>query len=300
LLRWSGGIFFRRETTLAIDANVHHRQLQNSLFAAQIAKDAICDQLRKSVGYRPNIDVKQPDVQLNLYIHEDRGVLSFDTSGQSLHKRGYRQDAGDAPLQESMAAALLKIARYEGSELMIDPCCGSGTLLIEAALMASKTPPGYLRKKWGFMQHPQYSSLEWLKVKNVSDERRIPLEGKRIIGCEIDSETARICRANLNAAGFLPHVEILRQDFADFHATEAPTFLISNPPHGKRMMDVDRLRSFYRSLGDFMKQKMGKPSRAFLFIGNIELTKEVGLAAKRRHVISNSGVDSRLLEFDIF
>lgn len=292
--------YLKKGMTLAIDSNVHHRSLTNSLFAAQIAKDAICDQLRKVVGWRPSIDLKAPDLQLNLHIHQEMGTLSFDTSGQSLHKRGYRLEAGEAPLQESMAAALLRIAKFTGEEVMIDPCCGSGTLLIEAALIASNTAPGFLRKEWGFMHHPDFSSIDWLKIKNKIDAQRKELLSKKIIGCEINANVARICRSNVKAAGVLKGVEVLRQDFSDFHTSEAPTFLISNPPHGKRLMDIDSLRPLYRRLGNFMKQHMYKPSRGFLFIGNLELTKEVGLAAKKRHVISNSGTDSRLLEFDIF
>lgn len=296
--------YFRKGTTFAIDANVHHPELRHSLFAAQVAKDAICDELRKTLGTRPDVDLKAPDLQLNLFIHNYQGVLSFDTSGQALHKRGYRQEAGDAPLQESLAAALLRIARFQGQERIIDPCCGSGTLLIEAALIASKTAPGYLRKVWGFMRHPEFSQMEWLKVKNEADAARIPLEGKKIIGCEIDSDMARICRGNLRAAGVLDGVDILRVDFAEHTPVEAPDFLISNPPYGNRMMDVApnvaSLGQLYRQLGHFMKQKLAKPSRAFLFIGNLELTKEVGLAAKRRHVLLNGGIDSRLLEFDLY
>lgn len=292
--------YLRKGMTFAIDANVHHRLLRNSLFAAQVAKDAICDKMRELTGQRPNIDLQNPDLQLNLFIHGDKGVLSFDTSGQSLHKRGYRLDAGEAPIQESMAAALLAIAQFKGGEKALDPCCGSGTLLIEMALKASKTPPGYLRKMWGFGNHPEFSSVEWLKVKNEADSKKELLPNKQIVGYEIDENVAKICRSNIRAAGFVDAIEVITTDFSDFEPKEPPTFLISNPPHGKRLMDIDPLRALYRRLGDFMKRKMAKPSRGFLFIGNLELTKEVGLAAKKRHVISNGGVDSRLLEIEIF
>jgi len=293
--------FFRRGQTFAIDANVNHPRLRNSHFCAQLMKDAICDQLRKVTGTRPSVDVKNPDIQLNLFIHKDEGIISFDTSGAPLHKRGYRQDAGEAPLQESVAAALLRLAGYQGNEIMIDPCCGSGTLLIEAALIASKTPPGFLRKQWGFFHHPDFNHDDWLKVKNEADSHKMALPAKSFIGCEIDSNVARLCRANLRAAGGLEAVEIYRTDFAEFEPSSPPNFLMTNPPHGKRLMSDDSgLRALYRKLGDFMKRKMAKPSRGFVFTGNLALTKEVGLAAKRRHVVNNSGVDSRLLEFDLF
>lgn len=292
--------FLPKGKTFAIDANVHHRQLRNSLFAAQVMKDAICDQMREATGRRPDVDVKNPDLQLNLFIQKENAILSFDTSGQPLYKRGYRQDSGEAPLQESLAAALLSLAGFKGDEKLLDPCCGSGTLLIEAAMIASKTPPGYLRKVWGFAAHPEFSQAEWLQVKNSADEQRAELAEASFQGCEIDPEIARICRANLRAAGFHRVVEIFRVDFSNYDPSPQPNFLIANPPHGNRLDNVESLVPLYRRLGDFIKGKMAKPGRAFVFAGNLELSKEVGLAPKRRHVIDNSGVDSRLLEFDVY
>jgi putative N6-adenine-specific DNA methylase len=292
--------YISKGKTLAIDANVHHKLMRNSLYAAQVAKDAICDQLRHVKGYRPNIDTKSPDVQLNLFIHNNQAILSYDTSGQPLYKRGYRQDAGEAPIQESLAAALLRLAGYQGTEILIDPCCGSGTFLIEAPLIATKTPPGYLRKMWGFAGHPDFLSEEWLKIKNQADQGKKELPTHKSFGCEIDSDVARLCRANLRAAGFHDAVEIYRKDFAELDLPVEPTMLIVNPPHGKRLSNVDPLRSLYRRLGDFMKTKLHKPGRGFVFTGNLELSKEVGLAPKKRHVINNNGVDSRFLEFDVY
>jgi len=286
--------------TFAIDANVHHRELRNSLFAAQIAKDAICDQFKDKTGERPSVDTKNPDIQLNLYIDNELAVMSFDTSGIPLYKRGYRQETVEAPIQESLAAALLILASYKGDEITYDPCCGSGTLLIEAALLATHTPPGYLRKNWGFMSLPNFSNDEWLKIKNEADKKIIPLEKRRLFGTDINKDTVRVCRTNLRASGFHTAVEIIHHDFRDFTPSIVPTLLISNPPHGGRLEDVDSLRPLYRSLGDFMKREMAKPSRGFIFTGSLDLTKEVGLAAKKRHVLNNSGVESRLLEFDLY
>src|SRR5262249_15308890 len=147
-------------------ANVNHRRLHNSLFAAQVAKDAICDRMRKETGGRPSVQIQHPDVQLNLFIQQQYGLISLDTSKEPLHKRGYRLEAVEAPLQETLAAAILRLARYSKELIFLDPCCGSGTFLIEAALIATQTPPGYLRKEWGFMRHPEYDSSEWLKVRN--------------------------------------------------------------------------------------------------------------------------------------
>lgn len=292
--------FIPKGKNFAIDANVSHRQLRNSLFAAQVVKDAICDQFRDKTGNRPSINVQKPDVQLNLFIHNDQAVISVDTSGTPLHKRGYRLDAGEAPLQESLAAALLRLAKYTADDILLDPCCGSGTLLIEAALIASRTAPGYLRQKWAFMLLPQFSFDEWVKVKSEVDDLRQPIPKNHLFGLEINKNTARICQGNLRAAGFLKDVLVKQADFREFKPEILPNVIITNPPHGKRLDSVEGLIPLYRSLGDFMKHEVAKPARGFVFTANTPLVKEIGLSANRRHVLSNSGVDSRLLEFDLY
>lgn len=284
----------------AIDANVTHRHLRNSLFAAQVLKDAICDQIREKTGNRPSVNVQNPDVQLNLFIHNDQATISIDTSGTPLHKRGYRQDAGEAPLQESLAAALLRLARYQASDILFDPCCGSGTILIEAALIASKTAPGYLRAKWGFMLLPHFSFDEWLKIKTEVDDQRQPIPKNHLFGIDINKNVARICQGNLRAAGFLKDVLVKQADFREFTPEILPTLIVTNPPHGKRLENIDVLIPTYRALGDFMKHNVAKPARGCVFTANNPLVKEIGLSATRRHVVSNSGVDSRLLEFDLY
>jgi putative N6-adenine-specific DNA methylase len=294
------GQFFTMDQTFAIDANVQHRLLRNSLFALQVLKDAICDRLREATGSRPSVDPKNPDIQLNLFIDNDEAVVSFDTSGQPLHKRNYRLDTGAAPLQETLAAALLRMARFDPAGAAIDPCCGSGTLLIEAALMATNTPPGYLRKSWGFFAHPEFDREAWQKAKDTADAMKKPLKPKSLWGIEIDRDVAQICRANIKNAGLSDAIEIICAPFQEHVPVASYNFLITNPPHGIRLGAEEELKPLYRGLGDFMKQKMSKPSRGFIFTTSKLLGKEVGLSAKRRHVISSSGMDARLLEFDIY
>lgn len=293
--------FIRNRQTFAIDANVHsHRELRNSLFAAQVVKDAICDRMREKTGDRPSVNVQEPDVQINLFVQKNVAVISLDTSGAPLHKRGYRTESVEAPIQETLGAALLYLAKYQGDEILLDPCCGGGTILIEAALMATKTPPGFLRQKWGFFNHPDHSQIEWLKVRNEVDKYRTALPAQKIFGVEINKNNVRICKANLRAAGFSQGIEVTQGDFREFTPAIPPTLIVTNPPHGKRLDEVDQLRTLYRSLGDFMKQKGAKPSKGFVFTSSLELTKEVGLAAKRKYVLNNGGVEARLLEFDLF
>ncbi len=286
--------------TFAIDANVTHKQLRNSLFAAQVVKDAICDQFRTKTGRRPSVNPKNPDVQLNLFIHEPWATISFDTSGTPLYKRGYRQDVVEAPMQETLAAALLRIAGYRKEAILCDPCCGSGTLLIEAALIASQTPPGYLRQKWGFMDLPEFSTSVWDKVKAEADAKRQTLSAGHYFGCDINKNAVRICKGNLRVAGFHQAVEVVASDFRDYTPPVLPNWIIANPPHGRRLEDEESLKGLYRALGEFMKQKSAKPAKGFVFTGSMELAKEVGLAPTRRHVVDNSGIESRFLEFDLY
>lgn len=292
--------FIPQGKTFAIDANVSHKMLRNSLFAAQVVKDAICDQFRVKTGKRPNVDVKSPDIQLNLFIHDTKAVISFDTSGAPLYKRGYRQESVEAPIQESLAAAILRLGGYRGDEVLFDPCCGSGTFLIEAALMASKTPPGYLRKDWGFYYLPQFSQKEWLRVKAEADRERIPLPSGLISGVDINKNAVRVAKINLRAAGFHQSVDVDYGDFREYTPEPPPNFIVANPPHGVRLDDVSQLAPLYRSLGDFMKRKAAKPAKGLVFTSSSDLAKEVGLAASRRHVLSSGGLEARLLEFELY
>lgn len=293
--------FIKLNQTFLIDANVTHRMLKNSLFATQVMKDGIADHFQEKFGKRPSVDLKNPDIHLNLFINETTAIVSFDTSGDPLYKRGYRQEKGIAPLQESLAAAILMLANYDSKEILLDPCAGSGTFLIEAALMATHTPPGYLRKKWAFMDLPKFSMNEWLQVKNEQDSFRKPLSKNHIFGCEINNQMVLYSKLNLKAAGFFKEIEIVKADFREFTPTLPPTLVVTNPPHGIRMNDINPLRSLYRSLGDFLKRKTAKPtSRGFIFTGSLELAKEIGLRASRKYPLVSGGVEGRLLEFDVY
>lgn len=286
--------------TIAVDANVNHEEIRNSLFGAQTVKDAICDQLRESAGFRPSVDLRSPDIQLNLFIRDYEGILYFDTSGYPLTKRGYRQESVEAPLSENLAAALLRIANYKGSGVLCDPCCGSGTLLIEAALIATKTAPGFLRQRFGFMGLPNYDAALFKSVKKEVDAQRVEMRPGRLLGCDSNPRAVQASLTNVHKAGFSDLIEVSLSDFRDYAPRHAPNFVIVNPPHGIRLGNEASLASLYRSLGDFFKKKSAKPAKAFLFTGSMDLSKQVGLASKRRHVVSNSGVDSRFLEFDLF
>jgi putative N6-adenine-specific DNA methylase len=286
--------------TFAIDANVHHRELRNSLYAAQVVKDAICDTMRKRLGVRPSVRVDNPDVQINLFIDHQNAVISLDTSGVPLHKRGYRQESVEAPIHETLAAAMLRLANYKAEDVFLDPCCGSGTFLIEAALIASCTPPGYLRKYWGFMQHPSFDSATWLRVRNQLDSKRVELQPNHLYGLDISKNAVRATKINLRAAGFHQQVQVLQDDFREFVPAVLPNLILTNPPHGRRLEEEDTLVPLYRSLGDFMKRSSAKPARGYVYTSSLDLAKEIGLAAAKRHVLNSGGVEGRLLEFELY
>lgn len=287
--------------TFAIDVNGQNKAFNNTFYAAQVTKDAICDRFREKTEERPSVSAKSPDVQLNLFLQHNRVTLSFDTSGEPLFKREYRRETVAAPMQESLAAAILRIAKYKGDEELIDPCCGSGTILIEAALIASRTPPGYFRKKWGFFSHPDFSKETWDSFKADEDSKRIAINKDKIIGFDINRECVRVANVNIRSAGLQDAIVLHRLDFREeWPPIGPPNLLITNPPHGGRLGDEEQLIGLYRSLGDCFKQKLAKPSKAFVFTASPLLSKEVGLKPKQRHILKSSGTECRLLEFDIY
>jgi len=296
--------FFQEMPTLAIDAHINHPEFRNSLFAAQVLKDAICDQLRKKTGERPDVDTKNPDIRLNLFIDGKEAVVSFDTSNRALHERGYRKDTGDAPLRETLAAALLLMGGYTGEQIFCDPCCGSGTFLIEAAMIATNTPPQFLRRgeweQYGFLKHPEFSESAWDDVQQEALAQRKPLESGRILGIEKDKKTFDALHAGISRAGFAGKISTLWSDFQTAKLPFVPNFVLANPPYGKRLQDIDSLIPLYRSLGDFFKKNTTKPAKGFILSGNVELSKQVGLKTSRRHIVNNGGIECRFLEFDLY
>lgn len=280
-------------STMAVDANVHHRAFRNSLFAAQVVKDAVCDRLRACRGTRPSVQVWEPDVQLNLFLEGDKGILSFDTSGSPLHRRGYRQQSVEAPLQENVAAGLLMKAGYQASDVLVDPCCGSGTFLVEAALISTQTPPGYLRKRWGFFTLPGFRRDEWAEVKKQEEARRLPLLPGKLMGVDSDARAVTAAKVNARAAGF-QDILFVQSDFRAVSLPFTPTLVVANPPHGLRLQRGESLTSLYKALGDFIRQH-GK--HGFVLIGGAGAARDVGLVCQGTFPLSSGGQKTVWTEF---
>jgi putative N6-adenine-specific DNA methylase len=266
--------FLDENKTISIDANIdRHRSIRNSLYAAQIVKDAICDVVREKTGARPSVDTKNPDVQLNLFIVNNKATLSFDTSGAPLYKRGWKESSVEASLPETLAAAILIKAGYSSKEVLCDPFCGSGTLLIEAAYIASNTPAGFFREKWGFLHLPEFNQEEWETFKSSHDAQRRLIEPGHLIGADSSIEAIRLARKHIEKTGFSRAISLTHSPINAFTPTPSPTLVITDPPFGKRMQANDQL---YKEFGLFLKKRCPAAAWGYLLTSAYRLAKETG------------------------
>jgi putative N6-adenine-specific DNA methylase len=226
--------------TFAIDAQVRHPSgkhpnFRHTLFAAQVLKDAICDQYRLRVGERPTVQTRDPDVQLHLRIDGDYAQISIDTSGAPLFQRGYRTQGGIAPLQESLASAILIMAGYDGSQDLFDPFCGSGTILTEAAMISQKIPPGRFRSRWGFELLPDHDQERFLAIKSSLDAEQQP-QRARLEGCDISPQAVVLSREHLLRVGGAATISC--SDCVRYRPLLSPQLIVTNPPYGERLAVV--------------------------------------------------------------
>ncbi len=287
------------EQTFAVFANVSNSAIDHSQFAALKVKDSVVDMFRKRFrNKRPNVDAKDPDLWISLHIYDDQATLSIDTSGGSLHRRGYRQEQVEAPIQETLAAAILDLSGWDGKQPLYDPMCGSGTILSEAWLKAGNIPPGTLRKKYGFMMLPDYDRRVWVKVKLHEDNKIKLVRGGLIKGSDLNPHAVKMTRRN-NAR--IPGGDELRVRTSDFRdlAPLKNTMIVCNPPYGIRMLKDEDMGAFCSDLGDFLKQKC-TGCQAWLYFGDKELVKSVGLKASMKMPLRNGGLDGRLVWYELY
>lgn len=278
--------------TFAIDANVSHPKLKHSLFAAQVVKDALCDCIREAKGERPSVDIKEPQVQLHLFVHNKRATISLDTSGSPLYKRGWKVKRGEATMPETLAAALLRHAGYREGQKLCDPFCGTGTILIEAAYIATRTPSGFLRKAWGFLHMREHDAKKWENFKRVFDEKRIPLEKGVIFGADKDLTELSLCRAHLAKLGFIEQIELAHKEVFSYVPPSTPTLIVTDPPLGKRLQSSSKV---YEDFGLFLR-RLGEGPKVFVLSQSEEAVLPAGYAIAARHPISHGGMDMFLFE----
>ncbi len=286
------------EHTLAVDSNVRDSRITHSKYAALRVKDAICDQFIDLCGRRPSVDVESPLVGLNLHVYRDRAVLSLDSSGESLHKRGYRPILTRAPLNEALAAALVLLTGWKGETPFVDPMCGSGTLPIEAAWIALRRPPGLTRKRFGFMGWMDYDVALWTDLRDEARRGVLKQLPVPILGSDIRGDALAFCDKNARAAGVGHLLRFERKDVCDFRVPAGPAgTLLCNPPYGERIGEEEELIGLYRTLGELFGQRC--PGwQAFVFSGNAVLGRAIGLKPNTEVPLFNGKIPCRLLRFD--
>lgn len=295
-IRWSD--FFKEGTTFAVFGNVANSKITHSKYASLCLKDAVADSLRFKTGLRPDVSVKDPDVSLNLYINNNHAVINVDTSGGPLHKRGYREETVSAPMQETVAAAIIRLTQWDGAVPLHDPMCGSGTLLCEALMHFCRIPAGIFREKFGFEILPDFDADIWAQVKETADSNIRELPKNLISGSDLSEQAVSISKTNLLGMHFGPNVRITRADFSSLPALENH-MIVANPPYGIRMGKNKDLDAFHKKLGDFLKQKC-KGSSAYIYFGDRDYIKKMGLKASWKKPIQAGGLDGRLVKYELY
>jgi len=287
--------------TLAVDCNLRDSALTHSGYVALKAKDGIVDQLRDKLGTRPNVDTRDPDLRVNLRLFRNRCTVSLDCSGTPLDRRGYRLERHEAPLKENLAAALVAFSGWDGSQPLLDPMCGTGTIAIEAALQALKVPPGLLRLSFGFQRWPEYDKSLWDRLVAEAHEGELDTLPAPVLGSDISHSAVNMAWENARRAGVVGEglVQFDRCAIGELAPPPGPGVLIFNPPYGMRLGEEEALKPLYKEIGDVMKQRC-KGYTAYLFTGNHQLAKCVGLKPSRRIVLYNGPIECRLLKYELY
>ena len=290
--------FFAKGNTFAVSGNVSNSLISHSKYAALCLKDAVADYFKEKTGRRPDVSVRNPDILLNLHIRHDKAVISIDASGGALHRRGYREETVSAPMQETVAAAMIRFSEWDGCVPLYDPLCGSGTLLCEALMRYCHIPAGVFRNRFGFECLPDFDGAVWKQVKKEADGHIRELPKGLIAGSDMSAEAVSAARTNLMGLHYGNNVSVERGDFRNLSALEKHV-IVTNPPYGIRMGADENLEMFYKHLGDFLKQKC-KGSAAFVYFGEREYIKKMGLKASWKKPIKAGGLDGRLVKYEMY
>lgn len=292
--------YLKLDSYFSIDSFVKNKFIRDTRFANLKLKDAIADRFTEQVGSRPDTGPdKDKAVIFMRWMNEDV-ELFIDTSGQTIAKHGYRKSPGDAPLMENLAAGIIQESRWDVKSHFVNPMCGSGTLAIEAALIALGIYPGKFRKNYSFQHLSEYNSEDWLAVRNEVESTEIAGElDFKIIASDMSRRAVNIARENASHAG-VDH--LIDFQVCKFEETEIPSgggVVVFNPEYGERMGEISALEKTYKEIGDFMKQKCNGYF-GYIFTGNLDLAKKVGLRTKRRMPFYNGKIECRLLEYELY
>jgi len=290
--------FFSVDQTFAITSSVNKSTINNSLYTSQVLKDGIADYFRDKLGKRPNVDTVNPNVRFNLFIEKDKAILNLDTSGESLHKRGYRLLAGEAPMQETLAAAIIRLSGWNGEKPLLDCMCGSGTIVCEALMHYCRIPAQFLRKNFGFFYLPDFEKELWEKIKSETDKLIRPLPNGIISGSDKSDIAIRVAKENLSRIPNSENVKLSIHPFEHINKFENGVLII-NPPYGIRLGKHDEVENLYKDLGDFIKTKC-KGTTAFIYTGEPTLRKYIGLKTSKRIPLVNGKLEGVLLQIDSY
>lgn len=283
--------------TLAVDAVTNSEVFRHSKYVALKTKDAIVDQFRRLTGVRPDVDVTNPHLRINVHVGHTEVTVALDSSGDSLHKRGYRLDSVEAPINEVLAAGMILLSGWRGEVPFLDPMCGSGTLAIEAALLAHGIPPQQLRQQFGFMRWKNFDRALWATVRQEAPGPA-PEVAPLIFASDKDFQAVKIANLNAIAAGLEGKVKIERARFETLTPPPAPGLLMMNPPYDQRL-ELQFIEDFYGAIGDRLKQCYAG-YQAWIISAHLDALKNIGLRASRRFPLFNGNLECKLLKFDLY
>jgi putative N6-adenine-specific DNA methylase len=287
------------EHTLTVDCNVRDSAITHSHYAALKTKDAICDQFLDKFGRRPSVDKENPTIKFNLHIHKDHAILSLDSSGESLHKRGYRAMLHKAALNEALAAALVLMTCWQHETCLVDPLCGSGTLCIEAAWMALNRPPGLTRRRFGFQGWLDFDIRLWTALRDEARRNVRTQLPAPVIGSDHRGDVITLARGNARAAGCGHLLSFAVRELSQLQLPPGPPgVLVCNPPYGERLGEEKELRPLYATLGTLFRERC-RGWQAFVFTGNGRLARYIGLQPVERTHLFNGRIPCQLLRFDL-
>ena len=295
--RFPWELYFGPEQTFAIDSVSVSPKFKHTLYLSQKVKDAVVDRFRKTSGGRPSVDTDQPDIRLHVHMGERSCTISFDSSGGSLHLRGYRSATNIAPINEVLAAGLLLHSGWDGRHHFLDPMCGSGTLLIEAAMIACNIPANIHRKAFGFQGWKQYDPELFQTIYSAS-MKRVQDTAYSIVGYDKAPSAIEKARQNIDNAGLSEYIRVEQRDFFQSKKTvKGPLHMVFNPPYGERLRI--RMPEFYKAIGDTLKQ--GYPgTEAWFVTSDLQAMKHVGLRPSRKIKVYNGKLEARLLKYVMY
>ena len=284
------------DQTFAIDTTIYSERFNHSQFISLKMKDAIADYFNFKFRKRPSVDTQQPDVKFHLHIDRELVTISVDSSGDPLFKRGYRKEQGEAPINEVLASGMLQLAGWDGKGNFLDPMCGSGTLLIEAAMIAMDLPAQIFRKKFGFQNWLNYDAELFQTIKDVRINRVKEFTGK-IVGYDLDSNMLHASRINIESAEMEDVIEVRDQDFFESKKELFPLLMVFNPPYDERIEIADD--EFYKRIGDTFKKSYPN-TLAWLISSDLDAMKKIGLRPSRKIKLFNGKLECRFMQYEMY